>query len=323
MHLFLFALSIFLMTFSVPLAALCTDTTESSFHVVLHEFPLHAYYPGKVKSLADMTIRNRLTGRVESFSLEFGAKKKQGDILVQLDDKLPREAVRSAEGQVRSAEAQVEKARLDLERADSLFSGGVIARHSLDNARSAYQSALGQLSSARAALASAQEQLTFTQVRAPFDGIIGKRYIEQGELLQPGSPVVDMRALGSLVVEFVYPQEVGIEAGMPVAIGDSHGSVVGVTPNVEFGTRTARAVLENPRDLIPGMVVTVQVVAGRVFSPAIPESFLSPLGQLQRVYLAGGSTPSLGIIKTGMRHDGMVQVLSGLEAGDVVIRPGE
>lgn len=316
-------LLVLLIMVQTPLLVFAADTSDTTFHVALYEFPQYAYYPGKVKSLADMTIRNRLTGRVESFALEFGAQKKQGDILVQLDDKLPREAVRSAEGQVRSAEAQVEKARLDLARADSLFSGGVIARHSLDNARSAYQSALGQLSSARAALASAQEQLTFTQIRAPFDGIIGKRSIELGELLQPGSAIVDMRALGSLVVEFVYPQDVGIEAGMAVSIGTSQGSVVGVTPNVEFGTRTARAVLENPRELIPGMVVTVQVAAGRVFSPAIPVSFLFPLGQLQRVYLAGGEAPSLGIVKTGMTHDGMVQVLSGLEAGDVVIRPEE
>jgi RND family efflux transporter MFP subunit len=185
---------------------------------------------------------------------------------------------------------------------------------------------VARLNSARAALESAQEGVAYTEVRAPYAGVVTKRLVEVGETVSPGTPLMSGLSLQYLRVSVDIPQSIVAQvrhlkqAAIYVEEHRIEASKVTVFPEASSPSNTFRARLELPEnatDLYPGMFVKVGFVTGETDRILVPVSAVVQRSEVTAVYVIDGSgRTSLRQVRLGDRIEGKVEVLSGLTAGE-------
>ena len=153
-----------------------------------------------------MVVSTKVFGRIAVLAADEGDTVRLGDPLVQLDDTDLRARVAQAEAHlvlaqesVKLAQVNVQRGQEDFDRAQVQFDGQAIPREQLDHARSALASAqaqhaiaLAQVQAARADLDVVRTQLEDTRVLSPFTGVVAKRWVLQGEVVQAGQPILTL-----------------------------------------------------------------------------------------------------------------------------------
>ena len=280
---------------------------------------------GTVETVESTDIRPEIQGLVEEVLFQDGAIVKKGDPLVRLRSQ-------DARASLLDAQARAQLGKVDLERARTLFDRGDVAQAELDRAVAAD-------SLAKATLDRADETLRRTTVRAPFDGVAGKREVSPGELIDPTRTITRIESLSRLVVDVAFSEsDLGrLASGQSAEImtdalpGETfRGSVSYVAPRVREDTRTVDvrvAIDDSSMRLRPGLTALARIVTAHVDgailvpSQAIVRSDAGPA-----VYVAvrdqDKSTAELRPIKTGERTSADVEVVSGLAVGDRVIIEG-
>lgn len=262
--------------------------------------------------------------RVRGVFFEDGQRVVEGQTLLSL-------AQREQVANVEAAEAVVAEARAELERFRRLREQDAIAPSALEDAQRNFDNAIANL---RAVQSRQRDRILV----APFDGVLGFRRVSVGAFLRPGDPVATLIDDSEMRLEFTVPSifltevEVGtrVEARSDDLPGRSfEGTVTSLDNAIDPVTRSfrVRATLPNP-DLIlrSGMFMTVDLIADPVDRLAVPEGALQPRGPLNYVFLAVEEGENLVArrreITVGRREAGMVEVLTGLEAGESVITDG-
>ena len=280
---------------------------------------------GMVETVESADIRPEIQGLVEEVFFQDGAVVKKGDPLIRLRPQ-------DARASLLDAQARAQLATVDLERAQTLFDRGDVARAELDRAVAAD-------SLAKATLDRADETLRRTTVRAPFDGVTGKREVSPGELIDPTHTITRIESLSKLVVDVAFAESdlgrLGTDQVAEVVTdalpGEKFpGTVTYVAPRVREDTRTVdvRVAIDDPAmRLRPGLTALARIVTSRVEdailvpSQAIVRSDAGPA-----VYVAveadGKTKAELRPITTGERTSDEVEVSKGLAAGDAVIIEG-
>jgi multidrug efflux system membrane fusion protein len=149
-------------------------------------------FSGRLEAVQRVEIRSRVAGAVQAAHFREGALVKAGDLLVTIDPAPYAAAAERAAAQVAAAEARAAYARGEQERAQRLWDDRAIAQREFDERRNAEREADAHLRAARAALQAARLDLSYTQVRAPVAGRIGRVEITAGNLVAagPGAPVL-------------------------------------------------------------------------------------------------------------------------------------
>jgi len=151
-----------------------------------------------------VSLSSEMLGRVMDLAADEGDTVREGELLVQLDDQdlraqaaQSRAALDLAQVSVSLAEVNTARARRDLERAVTQFEGHAISQEQLDHARTAAESAeaqqriaLAQVETARAQVGVIEARLADTRISAPFTGVVAKRWIMAGDVVQPGQPIL-------------------------------------------------------------------------------------------------------------------------------------
>ena len=287
---------------------------------------------GTIVAVHQVTVSPETAGRVVKIVFQSGAAVKKGDLLVQLDDGPERADLAMYQAQARLAEA-------NLKRAETLARQDFATKQTVDQNKSA-------LDQANAGIAKTQAIIAQKQIAAPFEGRLGVRQIDLGQYLQAGTAIVTLTDLDALHVNFTLPEQdrAAVETGQPVEIrADAfpgrvfEGKVTTVEPQVDPQTRTLRvqATLPNPdHALLPGMYVNARVVLpAEPNVVTIPETavYSSAYGDSVFVLQPDGKTkdgkPAFkavqSIVVTGTHHDGKVSIVSGLSAGDMVVKTGQ
>ena len=148
---------------------------------------------GTISAVQGATVSAELAGIVAEIKFPNGGLTKQGDVLMKLD-------ASSEEAQLRTAEADLELARADLARARDLATRKVVSKAELDSAESKFKQKEGTVGNMRA-------MITKKEVRAPFDGQLGIRLVNVGQMITAGQQVVSLQALEPLYVDFALPQQ--------------------------------------------------------------------------------------------------------------------
>ena len=167
---------------------------------------------------------------------------------------------------------------------------------------------------------------------ADFDGKIGKREIAQG-VLGSNSLIITLDELKKIVIDIKVPENyVGIlKSGLKAEIINSafdkkfKGKVDSISSRVDPSTRSilARIIVDNSNfEIIPGQLMTVKVIYNEVNQIGVPESAVTIQGNTAFVYIINDNTAEKKNIKLGKRNFGKISVISGLEAGDLVISEG-
>ncbi|RKI49531.1 efflux RND transporter periplasmic adaptor subunit [Corallococcus sp. AB004] len=285
---------------------------------------------GTVMALRGVTLSAELPGVVNDIRFENGASVKKGQVLVQLDTS-------SEQAQLAGAEADAELSRLNRERAEKLNTQGANTQSDLDavRARSLQSSAT---------VAHLKSLIAKKTIRAPFDGRIGIRQVELGQLVSPGNPIASLQSSTPALVEFQLPQQAlaQVKQGQKVRLrvdvfpGESwEGDLTTINPEVELSSRNVRMRATVPNAdgrLLPGMFASVEVLSDAseqvVAIPATAVLF-APYGDsvftLSEGKDAAGKAALLArqqFVRLGERRGDYVAVTSGLKPGQTVVSSG-
>jgi RND family efflux transporter MFP subunit len=234
----------------------------------------------------------------------------------------------AAAAQVTAMAESVKEQAAELNRTKILVQSGAIPGSQLDTARAKYEGA-------RALMAKARESAGDYSVAAPWDGVVSKVLVKDGDFVAPRAPLVEMYDPNSLVIRLAIPeaQSTLVLKGMPVKVQlDAYpgktfeGKISLVYPDLDarMRTRTAEVKLDYPVALIPGMFARLQVVietaADAVVVPGDAVLVL-PNGE-KVVFIIKDGKAQRRVVQTGMEAEGRVQVVSGVQPGETVVTAG-
>jgi RND family efflux transporter MFP subunit len=184
------------------------------------------------------------------------------------------------------------------------------------------------LNAARAALQSAQEGVAYTEIRAPYAGIVTKRHVEPGETVSPGTPIMSGLSLQYLRVSVDVPQSIVEQvrkikkAAVYVDGRRVEATKLTVFPEGSPASNTFRARLELPEnatDLYPGMYVKVGFVTGEADRLLVPATALVERSEVTAVYVVDPSgRTSMRQVRVGRRIGDKVEVLAGIAPNEKV-----
>ena len=282
---------------------------------------------GSLRSRRSVVLRPEVSGRVTQLHFRDGARVRQGQLLVQLDDQLPR-------AQVQQAQAELSIARANHQRNQELVAQGFISQRSVDESAA-------NLQVAQAKLALAQATAARLKIVAPFDGIAGIGNVHVGDYLKDGTDIVNIEDIDSVWVDFRLPEryqtQVRVGQGARVELdalpGATFSAVVrAIDPQIDANGRSVavRGSIDNRNlQLRPGMFARVTAVFGaRADAHVVPEEAIVPQGSKPYVLkVVPGAAPDSRIaqrvpVQLGLRRAGQVEVLQGLELGDTVVTAG-
>jgi membrane fusion protein (multidrug efflux system) len=277
---------------------------------------------GTLEAEDDVTLSSENAGVVRSLSFAEGQPVKKGQVVARLDD-------RELKAEADRAEAERKQAATNFDRSRRLAEQQAISPQELDNASSALQ-----VAEANASLA--HVRLDKTAIRAPFDGVIGRRQTSPGAWLKAGDPIAQLARLSPLRVSFAAPERMlsGLRPGRAVEVRTPawpdrvfEAKLSVVDPVVDVHTRTVQllASVPNPAGLLrPGLSADVSVtLAERPKSITIPEEAVFSEGGGSFVFVVRpDSSVTKATVTLGARDSSRVEVLRGLEAGQTVVRTG-
>jgi len=278
---------------------------------------------GSLRADETVVVRPEVAGRINRIHFTEGGRVTAGQPLFTLDGSL-------AQASLNEATANLDNSRRAASRAGQLSKDQLIARADYDRARAS----LG-VDQARAA--SARTALSKMTLRAPFSGRIGLREVSVGEFVNVGQALVTLVRLDPIEVDFSVPETelAQISNGQTLRVtvdaypGDTYaGEIVAIDPVVDANSRSARlrAQIPNPDGrLKPGQFAKLQLDTGTDNAAAllVPEQALMQDGDTRFVYTVVDGKAKKTVIRTGARVPGLVQVVDGLKAGDVVITAGQ
>ncbi|MFM1891944.1 MAG: hypothetical protein RLZ44_1021 [Pseudomonadota bacterium] len=313
------------LSIAVPgLAALDTAEVEQV------EVPRVYRLDGVVEAVNQSTVAAQTAGQVERLLVDVEDYVEQGALIAVLKDTEHQARLSQAEANLKAARAQWQDAQAEHERIKGVFEKNVVSKQDMDKAVAALQTARAQFEAAQATLAQAQEQYDYTQIRAPYTGIVTARHVEVGEIAQPGAPIMTGISLDQLRVIVDVPQGIvpAVRRYQQAQVrqpGDGWIDAAELTifPFAEQGSNTFKVRLELPQGssgMFPGMFVKTAFVTGTDQALAIPDESVVFRSEVTGVYVVdeqGGI--SLRHVRLGRAlGDGRVAVLAGLSEGERV-----
>ena len=280
---------------------------------------------GSLVAQQGVFVSNEIAGQIIDIRFVSGQAVEAGQLLVQLDDEVDR-ADRA------NLVAAQRLAQLEFQRAVKLVKENTMSQSNYDQARAT-------LDSATAAVKSQEARIRKKAMRAPFGGLLGIRQVDLGQYLAPGTPVVALQTLDPVYVDFNLPERylsklaVGqtVEVSVQAYPGRQFtGSIRAISARISTATRSVpvRATLANPEQLLrPGMfaeVHTLLPVRDDVLTLAAHAVTYNPYGESVFVIEHKGDelVAQRRQIETGEVHDGRVEIVAGLKAGDRVVSAG-
>lgn len=285
----------------------------------LASVPVRLELTGQVTAAIQATLSSQIRAAVEDLRGKEGLSVTKGQVLVTLDG-------RDLRANLARAEAELENARVHLTRMEQLFTDEAVSRQDLDNARRTFKVA-------EAGRQTAAAQLSYTVIKAPFDGVITEKKIEAGELASPGQPLLKLEDPRHLRLETTVAEGnlKAISRGMriPVTIdalngkgGSLEGTVSQLLPTGDPNTHTFLVKVDLPAmpGLRTGMFGRVQLDTGTTQTIVLPRTSVFERGQLTGVYVVGADRIArLRWIKIGRDLGANLEVLSGLNVGESVL----
>jgi multidrug efflux system membrane fusion protein len=300
-------------------------------------------FSGRLEAVERVDVRSRVAGQVKSVHFTEGALVRQGDLLVTIDPDPYAAEVDRAQAQVVAAQARLNYTKSERERAQRLWDESAIARRELDERVNAALESDANLRAAQAALTSAKLNLSYTAVRAPVSGRVGRLEVTVGNLVAagPGAPVLTtLVSVNPIYASFDADEHVVLRAlhdgqkaiaveAETVTNGGRQLSgrlqLIDNQVNTRSGTVRVRAVFDN-RDgsLIPGQFVKIRMGKAKA-EPAllVSERAIGTDQNKRYVMVVGPDNKAIWReVTLGGTANGQRIVTSGLEAGERIVVNG-
>ena len=276
---------------------------------------------GTLEAENDVELRARAGGPIVELLVEEGMQVAQGRLLARIDP---------AENRARMEIARVERneAKMAYDRSQTLHESELLSQEAYDAARARYESAEAQLTGE-------QLLLSYTEIRAPFAGLIAERHIKLAQTVNVGDALFRISEFNSLLCPIQVPERelprirqgqqawITVEAWLDTRFS---AKVLRISPVVDFDTGTVKVTLEVSTEgkLRPGMFANVFLETERRDAAlVIPKAALSLESIGDTVYVASGGTAERREVELGFREGDFVEVTSGLAEGEPVVVIGQ
>ncbi|QJE74528.1 efflux RND transporter periplasmic adaptor subunit [Aerophototrophica crusticola] len=276
---------------------------------------------GTLRANEAVTVTSKTAGIVKAIQFTEGQQVQAGSVLVELDDTEARANLAVAEANRRNIQQLLDRSR------------ALLGRQAVAQAR--VDELMTELQGAEASVRAAQARLQDLTIRAPFTGITGLRQVSPGALVRPADPVTTLDDVREVKLDFTVPQAAlrSLGPGMTVNGLTSafpgqpfQGKVTAIDTRVDPLSRTLTVVATLPngeQKLKPGMFMTVQLtLENRKDVVLVPEEALVPVGDQQFAFAVVDNKAQRRPLKIGARQSGMVEVLDGIRAGELVVTRG-
>lgn len=300
------------------------STTTASYQ----QLPLERWFDGTVEAVKQATVSAQTSGRVSDIFFDVGDTVPAGSVIIRLVSNEQRDALNQAQAKLSQAQSNLEAQTKDFARLDELYKRNVISKSEWDQASARHKIAQAVVTDAQAALKTAKEQLSYTEIRAPYGGVVSARHVELGEAVLPGTALMSgfdpnaMRILTSL------PQAVfdKVRTLKKAQIKSDDGttlipSKIILYPIADPATSSINVRLELPEEttkLYPGEFVKVGFTVGDIKRLLIPQKSIVYRSEVTGVYVIKNKLPSLRQIRLGNQFEDKIEVLAGLEDGEVI-----
>jgi RND family efflux transporter MFP subunit len=306
--------------------------------VVQETVPVYLEYLGTTQAVRSVTLEAQVTGYLERYAVRDGEDVRKGRLLYQIDPRAYRAALAQARAQLERDAAAYRYAAANHARDSRLIKTGDVSLDTLQLAASTAAQDAASVAADRAAIETAQLNLGYTSIRAPFSGRLSLTQVHEGALITvAGTQLNTLVQLDPIYATFNPPDtdlpriETALRRGpLParVLIGNSttaeySGTVTFIdnTVNSGTGTITMRATIANPRhSLLPGQFIRVRLtIAARANALLIPQIAVSSSQLGQYVYVVGpDSLVRQRFVTLGADYGPLVSVESGLAPGEWV-----
>lgn len=275
---------------------------------------------GTLRPDEEVDLTFETSGKIVQINFTEGTRVKKGDLLAKVNDKPLQAQLEKLEAELKMTEAKEFRQR-------SLLDKDAISQESYDQVQTDVQTINADINLIKA-------NISQTELRAPFDGIVGLRYVSEGSFTNASTKIAKLIKISPIKIEFSISEKYAseIKIGYPITftiVGNDKvfsASVYAIDPKIDLDTRTVllRALYQNKNEeLRPGTFASVTLELSKIDNAiAIPTEALIPQMDGEQVFIYKGGKASSVKVSTGLRTESHIQITDGLKFGDTLITSG-
>lgn len=315
--------SLFTLTASAQ-TDLQTATAQLVSVPVMHQFQ------GVIEAVNKSQVAAQISGRIVDLPFEVGDSVAAGQVIARITQAETQSGAEAAIAQLSEAQTTLDEAQRQYDRVAALYDKRLVAKAQLDTARQARDAARARTDAAQAQVDAAKTRLEYTEIVAPYSGVVIERLVSVGETVMPGTPLMTGIALEQLRVRVKVPQSrIATISNAQTANLTNQGSEVALgtarfVPSAEPSGQGFTYLYDIPQQtaqtLLPGMLVEVKMPGAPQTSLVVPDSSVAQRGELRGVYAIDADTQALSFrrVRVGRLTSQGREIDAGLLEGELI-----
>ena len=295
-------------------------------------------FSGKIQATNSADLSTRIMGSVNNIHVKVGDKVNKGQLLVSINNTDLQARKAQVESRIVEARVAFKNAEKDYTRYKNLFSENSASQKELDNMTASFEIAKARLESVKQMKNEINSQFAYSNIIAPFSGVVTNKYIKAGDMANPGIPLISIESPGNFEVLASVPEkeisQIKSDTYVDVIVKSINKTVKGKVVEVSASAKNSggqyfmKIILDKTEEnILSGMFATIQFPVKKSVDTnmvLIPSDVLVKNGELSGVYtVSQRGTAILRWLRLGRSYGDQIEVLSGLSAGETYIVSSE